>query len=99
MPAIGELTVVLLICGVCSYGVTHVLKALAAKFIGRDIDEGDPWWWQAAFRVIPIVVGVGVGHWFDYEFTWDVLVGACGGILSVAVYKRAEALLESVKPK
>ena len=99
MPALAELTVVLLICGVCSYGVTRVLKATCGKFIGRDIDEEDPWWWQATFRVVPIVIGTLVGHSFNYEYPWDVLVGACGGILSVAVYKRAEVLLESVKPK
>ena len=99
MPEIAEMTIVLLICGVCSYGGTHVLKGVFANFIGRELDEEDPMWWQAAFRIIPIAIGIAVGHAFAYEYPWDIMIGACGGILSVAVYKRAEALLGSIKPK
>ena len=97
MPPIPELTALLAISGVISYGVTQVVKLLCGKWVGRDVDHEDPWAWQAAFRLVPLLIGVGVGLTFPYEFPWNVSVGCAGGILSVLVYKRVEKLIEDYR--
>lgn len=94
MPPSSELIVLLAISGVLSYGVTQIIKLICGKWVGRDVDQNDPWLWQAAFRLIPLLVGTGVGLSFPFEFPWNVSVGSAGGILSVLLYKRVEKLIE-----
>ena len=97
MPSLAELGVLLAISGVVSYGVTQVIKLACGKWIGRDVNSSDPWLWQSAFRLIPLLLGAGVGWAFPYEFPWGVAVGTSGGILSVLLYKKVERLIDEFK--
>tara|TARA_B100000131_G_scaffold221323_1_gene212811 strand:+ start:8121 stop:8423 length:303 start_codon:yes stop_codon:yes gene_type:complete len=96
MPPLMELAAVLFLSGVVSYGLTQVLKALAGKWVGRDVNSSDPPLWQAFFRVIPIIIGTSIG-WFFFTPQWGLSVGASGGVLSVILYKKATSLVEDIR--
>ena len=97
MPPLPELGILLGLSGVLSYGVTQVIKLACGKWIGREVDSDDPWIWQASFRLIPLLVGTGVGWVFPFPFPWDVTVGAAGGVLSVILYKKVEKMIDAYK--
>lgn len=97
MPSMPELLALLAISGVLSYGITQIIKLICGKWVGRDVNSADPWMWQAAFRLIPLLIGAGVGLSFPYAFPWDVSVGASGGILSILLYKKIEKLIDAYK--
>ena len=94
IPAIGDMTLVLLLCGVVSSGLTEVIKLMGRKLWSSP--EQDPAWWQGLFRLIPICIGGAMGNYF-FLFPWGVSVGASGGVLSVVIYKRAREFVESMK--
>jgi hypothetical protein len=96
MPALTELAAVLFFSGVVSYGLTQVIKALAGNWVGREVNSGDPPLWQAAFRIIPIAIGTGLGCFF-FTPEWGLSVGASGGVLSVMLYKKATDLIGSLR--
>ena len=96
MPPLTELAAVLFFSGVVSYGLTQVVKALASKWIGRDVNSNDPPLWQALFRIIPIAIGMALG-WFFFAPQWGLSVGASGGVLSVMLYKKANSMIDSLR--
>ena len=96
MPPISELAAVLFLSGVVSYGLTQFIKSLAGSWVGREINSNDPFMWQAAFRIIPILIGTGMG-WFFFAPPWGLSVGASGGVLSVILYKKATDLIGNLR--
>ena len=94
MPATTELLIALFLSGVVSSGITEVVKLWCRKM--RKGEESDPAWWQGLFRLVPILVGAGMGTFF-FDMPWGVSVGATGGALSVVLYKRAKSFVQNIR--
>ena len=94
MPDLTEMFAVLFLIGVVSSGVTQILKLAGRKKVPKG--AGDPIWWQVTFRIIPTLVGTGLGTQF-FKYPWGMVVGASAGLLSAVLFNKARKILENIK--
>ena len=93
MPDLTEMFAVLFLVGVISSGITRILKLAGRKKVPKE--GGDPIWWQVTFRVIPTIVGAGLGTQF-FAYPWGLVVGTSAGLLSAVLFNKARSIVENL---
>ena len=93
VPEIATVILVLFVVGTIASGLTEILKLWCRKLYKRE--GADSSWWQGLFRLVPILIGSGIGHQF-LDYPWGISIGAAGGVLSVVLYQKSRELIKSM---
>ncbi len=93
IPELSSVVLVLFLVGTIASGLTEILKLWCRRLYKKD--GADHSLWQGVFRLIPIVLGCGLGQPF-LAYPWGVSIGAAGGVLSVVLYQKSRELIKSM---